>query len=291
MSVPKDVGATSLIVAYARAQETRRPDAIFLDRWAEVAVRAATAQPEGPLPRMGFAREDDPSPFWRDFTTYLAMRTVFYDEHILKAYADGVRQVVLLAAGLDARACRLGLPPDTTVFEVDHADVLAFKEQILATVGEPTTCPRVVVAADLREDWLAKLTDAGFRPGLPAVFVAEGLLMYFTPEQSDDLLREITAASAPGSRFLSEYPARQPTEDFLLSRCADDIDRAAAAGLSALLKSGPAVEPSGWLTGYGWKPEVTDVASLVAELGRPVPAMVGDAPDAITVWLLAGSRG
>ncbi len=288
MRLPQGVGATSLMTAYARAQESRRADAIFLDRWAEACVDAATGHRSGPLPPLGFARDEGASTLWREFGSYLALRTVFYDEHLLKASRDGLRQVVLLAAGMDARAYRLVMHPGSTVFELDHDDVFAFKEEVFAAVGEAPTCPRRLVVADLLADWPAALLAAGFDPGESTVWLAEGLLMYLSPEDADQLMATLTGLSAPGSRIISEYPDHRPSTEFFTSRCTDDADRRMAAGMSGLLQAGPSEEPSVWLRRHGWIPEVTEIAAFIASLGRPVPPICSTAPDACSVWLFAG---
>ena len=86
--------------------------------------------------------------------------------------------MVLLAAGLDTRAFRLSWPDRTTVFEADLPDLLEVKERVLADVGARPQCERIVVAVDLRSDWLSSLTDAGFDASQPTAWLAEVLLVY-----------------------------------------------------------------------------------------------------------------
>jgi methyltransferase (TIGR00027 family) len=94
---------------------------------------------------------------------YVAIRTRFFDDALIGACADGIRQVVTLGAGLDARAFRLPWPDGTRVFELDVPDVFDFKERVLADQDAKARCECVVVRVDLRLDWPAALHALGFR--------------------------------------------------------------------------------------------------------------------------------
>ena len=133
---------------------------------------------------------------------YQGVRSRFFDEALLGA---GTRQVVLLAAGLDARALRLGWPSGTTVFEVDQPRVLGFKDEVIDSVGGTPTARRVTVPVDLRHDWPAALTAAGFDPRLPTAWLAEGLLPYLPADAERLLFERVHALSAPGSRIAVEH--------------------------------------------------------------------------------------
>ena len=63
----------------------------------------------------------------------MTVRTRWFDKLFTDAAAAGVRQAVILAAGLDARAYRLPWPDGTTVYELDQPEVIEFKTQTLAT--------------------------------------------------------------------------------------------------------------------------------------------------------------
>jgi methyltransferase (TIGR00027 family) len=135
---------------------------------------------------------------WNAFRFYFCERTPFYDQHVLRAVEGGCRQVVLVAAGLDSRAFRLGLPEDATVFELDQAAVLDFKQAVLDQHGVVPTCDRVPVPVDLRVGWPPSLLAAGFDGTLPTLWITEGLLMYLSSSDAGQLLARITALSAPG---------------------------------------------------------------------------------------------
>ena len=116
------------------------------------------------------------------------------------AAAAGVRQAVILAAGLDARAYRLPWPDGTTVYELDQPEVIAFKTDTLAELGAEPKADRRTIAIDLRDDWPKALLDNGFDPTQPTAWIAEGLLIYLPPEAQDLLFDRINELSAPGSR-------------------------------------------------------------------------------------------
>lgn len=138
------------------------------------------------------------------FVDGMASRTRFFDNFFLDATNAGIRQAVILAAGLDARAYRLSWPAGTVVFEVDQPEVIAFKTQALADLGAEPTTDRRVVSVDLRNDWPAALREAGLDTSKPIAWIAEGLFGYLPPEAQDRLLDLIGEISPPGSRLAAE---------------------------------------------------------------------------------------
>ncbi|PZG14165.1 SAM-dependent methyltransferase [Nonomuraea aridisoli] len=252
------IGATALGVAVLRALESRRPDRLFDDPYAQWFLDAS-ARPAGLA-----------ESFLRTMSEQVAVRTRFLDDALLAAtrgeHAGPVAtcdQVVLLGCGMDARAYRLSWPAGTTVHELDLPDVLAFKGAVLAAHGATPACRRVEVAADLREDWPRALTQAGFDPHRPAAWLAEGLLYALPPEAADLLLDRVTGLSAPGSVLAVEHMEDSP----LLRSARADVSRE----LVDLWQGGPA-EPLGeWLTKRGWIATVRDLTEVLAEHGRTAP--------------------
>ncbi|OOK71241.1 putative S-adenosyl-L-methionine-dependent methyltransferase ML2640 [Mycobacterium kansasii] len=106
--------------------------------------------------------------------SYQAVRTNFFDTYFADAVADGIRQVVILASGLDSRAYRLDWPAGTTVYEIDQPQVLAYKSATLAGNGVTPSADRREVPIDLRLDWPAALRAAGFDPTARTAWLAEG---------------------------------------------------------------------------------------------------------------------
>src|SRR5579875_1796884 len=204
--IATSVGTTAVMVAAARAVETAAAQPLIRDEWAGVLVSAA-----GPA----WARLADPQLGWlgddehgrrahRVACDYQAVRTHFFDEYFRSAAGDGVRQAVILAAGLDSRAYRLDWPPGTTVYEIDQPKVLAYKRTTLESHGAAPKATRHAVAVDLRDDWPAALTAAGLDRGQPTAWLAEGLLPYLPPDAQNRLFEQLTALSAPGSQVAVE---------------------------------------------------------------------------------------
>lgn len=114
----------------------------------------------------------------RHLRRYQAVRTHYFDRYFADAVAAGIRQVVILAAGLDLRAYRLDWPAGTTIYEIDQPEVLEYKSATLGRSGVSASAERREVPADLRQDWPAALRGAGFDPEQPTAWLVEGLLMY-----------------------------------------------------------------------------------------------------------------
>ena len=108
------------------------------------------------------------------------VRTHFFDDFLLyAAWSAGVRQVVLLAAGMDTRAFRLSWPSVTRLYELDRPEVLTTKEEILAQTGASPACQRRLIGADLRHlSWSEALLRVGYEPQESSVWLMEGLLFY-----------------------------------------------------------------------------------------------------------------
>jgi methyltransferase (TIGR00027 family) len=197
------VGATATMVAAQRVLSHR--EQLIDDPYAEPLVRAVGVSFMNQLLDGEISFEDvDPRFTVRRAAEGMAVRTRFFDQMFTDAAKHGVRQAVILAAGLDARAYRLPWRDGTVVFEVDQPDVIEFKTQTLAGLGAAPKATRKVVAVDLREDWPKALLDNGFDPKQPTAWSAEGLLIYLPSDAQDKLFDNITALSAPGSRLATE---------------------------------------------------------------------------------------
>jgi methyltransferase (TIGR00027 family) len=202
------VGATATMVAAARARATNADDPVIDDPFAEPLVRAVgvdffTKWATGELDP---AAVDDPdAPFGlQRMTDLLAARTRYFDAFFLDATQAGIRQAVILASGLDARAYRLSWPTAMTVFEIDQPEVIEFKTATLADLRAEPTADLRAVSIDLRLDWPAALRQAGFDADRPTAWIAEGLLAFLPPDAQNRLLDNITELSAGGSRLATE---------------------------------------------------------------------------------------
>ncbi|MGZ6777411.1 MAG: class I SAM-dependent methyltransferase [Mycobacterium sp.] len=274
------VGATATMVAAARAMVTRIDGALISDPYAEPLVRAVgvdvfTRLATGELDPSAFDIDDDKNVGMDRMVDNMAVRTKFFDEFFLDATAAGVRQVVILASGLDSRAYRLQWPAGTVVYEVDQPQVIAFKTQALADIGAEPTSDRRVVAIDLRFDWPAALKEAGFDPDQPTAWSAEGLLGYLPPEAQDRLLDTVTALSAPGSRLATEStpPIDKDDADEALKRMQAAAERWREHGYDLdwadLVYLGDRKEPAAYLNERGWDMTGSGINELLTANGYP----------------------
>ncbi len=207
--IATSVGATAVMVALARAAETASADPLIRDQFAEPLV--STPELEGVREQVaawwaGPDEDDDP-----DFTVdsqnminYQAVRTHFFDAYFAEAVSGGIRQVVILAAGLDSRAYRLDWPDGTVVYEIDLPKVLQYKAETLAAHGAAPVVDRRPVPVDLRHDWPRALRDAGFDATRPTAWLAEGLLPFLPAAAQEAMFASIDTLSGSGSRVAVE---------------------------------------------------------------------------------------
>ena len=265
------VGATATLVAAARAAASRETEPLIDDPFAEPLVRAVgidffTKMALGDLP----TANDQSAMGVTRMTDNMAVRTKFFDEFFLSAAADGVRQVVILASGLDSRAYRLDWPAGMVVFEIDQPEVIAFKTQTLAEQGAAPTCDRRTVAMDLGNDWASALREAGFDPSEPTAWSAEGLLGYLPPEAQDRLLDTVTDLSAPGSRIaIDTAPPSNPEESEESRQKMETIsahwrENGFDLDFGSLVYLGERNEARDYLAGHGWNVSSSLVNDLLA---------------------------
>ena len=275
------VGATATMVAAARAMATTAEDALIDDPFAEPLVRAVgvdffTRLVTGEL-RPEDLDSDSESVGMQRMTDNMAVRTKFFDEFFLSATENGIRQVVILASGLDSRAYRLTWPAGTTVYEIDQPDVIEFKTRTLAELGAEPTAERRPVAMDLRYDWPSVLIEEGFDPNQPTAWSAEGLLGYLPPDAQDRLLDTITELSAPGSRVAVEsVPNIDPSDhEKAVERMQAASERWREHGFdldfAELVYLGDRNEAAAYLDDRGWQLNRQNVKDLFAANGlRPL---------------------
>lgn len=256
------VAMTGIGVAVIRARESERDDRLYDDPLAHAFVAAA---------REGFTADR-----WQQLTTladqFYAGRAVavrLFDDRVRQAVEAGIRQIVLLGAGLDTRAFRMALPPEVVVFEIDLRETFAFKEAVLDREGAISTCRRQVVVGDLRADWRTPLLHNGFRADMPTYWVDEGTLGYLTQDWNQRVVVTLTELSAPGSRFgVSKF-------------CSDPDSsqnrelRRLVAGDAALRNPTPSrhsvdvgFDVDRWLGELGWDTEFHSWNDTVVALGR-----------------------
>jgi methyltransferase (TIGR00027 family) len=246
------VGRTAVSVAVCRAVESARPDAWFNDPLAVQLVR--NLDPSIPAIRPGLV-------------AWVSVRTRFLDTLTLHAIDDGVRQVVIVAAGLDARAFRLPLPSDATVFEVDRHDVLALKDALIDQTGLALGCRRQTVVADILDpDWLSRLAGSGWDPDQSTLWLAEGLLIYLDQHQRVQLLTQLATVSDGG-------------------RLGATLSTETGAMRHPLWHPAVIEAPEVWMSSTGWWAQAGNMAETSASFGRPLPT----AGEAATSWRLVSA--
>jgi methyltransferase (TIGR00027 family) len=279
--IATSVGATAVMVAAARAAETDKDNPLIRDPYAKVLVAGAgTGLWEFMLDDDFVAKVGDADPevaaIVEHMGSYQAVRTHFFDEFFTAAASAGIRQIVILASGLDSRAYRLQWPAGTTVYELDQPKVLEYKAGTLNQHGATAVAERREVPIDLRFDWPKALRDAGFDATAPTGWLAEGLLMYLPADAQDRLFERVTELSAPGSRIAAETVGLHSAER--RDRMRERFGRIAAQfGIDDTLDVGELTyedpdraDVAQWLDARGWRSAAVTSQDEMRRLGRAV---------------------
>jgi methyltransferase (TIGR00027 family) len=161
---------------------------------------------------------------------FMAARSRFAEDSLDMAVARGVRQVVILGAGLDTFALRnphaaLGL----RVFEVDHPATQAWKRDRLGRANLAIPATLTFTPVDFtRQDLAKELTGAGFDAGQPAFFIWLGVVVYLKREAISSILQFI--AGLPRAEVVFDYS--EPLENYAIERRANVV--AVAVNTAAL---------------------------------------------------------
>lgn len=284
------VGATATAVAASRAMASRGPDPLLDDPWADPLVRAVGIDTFVKLIDGKLGETDDPLLNRRAMDEQITVRTRFFDDYFIGATGDGIRQAVILASGLDTRAYRLPWPAGTVVYEIDQPDVIEFKTRTLADLGAEPSAQRRTIAIDLRDDWPAALTAAGFDTTQPTAWSAEGLLVYLPPEAQDRLFDNIAALSAPGSRIATEHLDLGGIPEDWAHKLTERSRRIGSnINLAELFYTGERNTAADYLRTHGWRVDIQTTEQCYAAHGFDVPedelASFGDASGYLTATL------
>jgi methyltransferase (TIGR00027 family) len=244
----RGISDTARWVAYFRARETERPDALFRDPYAERLAGEHGFQIANTLP-------DGNKHEW----AWVA-RTYLFDQFLSRAIQDGADLVVNLAAGLDARPYRMNLSAALQWVEVDLPDIVSYKEEILG--NEKPRCRLERVSLDLsdvpgRRALFAELDGRATK----VVVASEGLLIYFAAEEVASLAKDLAA----GKHFQSWIiDLASPGQLRLMQRTTGkQLSEAGAA-----FKFGPPEGPN-FFTPHGWEPkDVQGMLKTAAQFKR-----------------------
>ncbi len=266
------LGATARWTAAVRARESARQDALFNDPWA-----AALAGPEG-QEWIASRSADSVSP--------IVLRTRFFDDFMQRiTFQNGIRQVVLVAAGLDTRAFRLKWPGQTQLFELDQSPVLQHKDQVLHSAGAQPNCARQAIPADLTTPWEEPLIKAGFNSRQPSGWLLEGLLFYLPNESVLRLLDQVTDLAAHGS-WLGFDIVNSITLTSPLTK--PWVEMQAQLGAPWI---GTLDDPEEFLGARGWQVTLTQAGQPDANHGRwPYPVIPTKMPGIPHNWFVTAQK-
>lgn len=277
--IATSVGSTAVFVAAARAAETGRDNPLIRDPYAKLLVDGAGAggwefmADEEFVAKVASA-DAEVAAMFEHMGAYQAVRTHFFDAFFADAVAAGIRQVVILASGLDSRAYRLQWPAGTTVFEIDQPKVLEYKAKTLGRSGATPSARRHEVPIDLRNNWPNALREAGFDATSPTAWLAEGLLMYLPADAQDRLFEQVTQLSATGSRIAVETigtPADDRRERMRerFESIATQLGVQDSFDIQGLMYEDPdRADVAHWLDGHGWRAKGVTSQDEMRRLGR-----------------------
>jgi methyltransferase (TIGR00027 family) len=255
----RNISDTARWVAYFRARENERPDALFRDRFAERLAGERGFQIANTLPQ-GNKHE------W----AWVA-RTYLFDQFVSREIQEGADLVVNLAAGLDARPYRMELPTMLQWVEVDFAELVSYKEEILG--NEKPKCRLERISMDLSDVPARRALFAELnRRARNVVVMTEGLLIYFTAEEVASLARDLATEqhvltwiidlASPGQLKLMQRSTGQQLMD-----------------ANAAFKFGPP-EGANFFVPHGWEPrEVQGFLRTAAQLGRAPEELLSLLPE------------
>ena len=298
--IATSVGSTAVMVAAARAAETDRAEPLIRDPHAKILVAGAgTGVWEYMLDDTFIdkvaAADTEAAAIFEHMGNYQAVRTHFFDAFFADAAASGIRQIVILASGLDSRAYRLPWPTGTEVFEIDQPKVLEYKSATLAEHGVEPSAALHHVPVDLRVEWPTALRDNGFDEGEPTAWLAEGLLMYLPADAQDLLFERVTQLSAPGSRVAaetvgvhSEERREQMRQKF--AQLAASFEMKQAIDVQELMYDDPdRADVTDWLNQHGWAATGLTSQAEMQRLDRWVLTQESD-EDAFSTFVVGERR-
>jgi methyltransferase (TIGR00027 family) len=137
------------------------------------------------------------------------VRNRYAEDQLADLCGDGVRQYVILGAGLDSFAYRRPeAMASVEVFEIDHPASQAWKRARIAELGIAPPPRLHHLPIDFERQTLAGgLLAGGFDRKVPALFAVLGVAQYLTEDALSQMLRDIAETSSPGSLLILQYVA------------------------------------------------------------------------------------
>ena len=234
MSPIEYVTGTAFVVAEFRAEENREAAPLYQDHIVELFLNEDT--------RAAAGRVSTNFPSVKDL---VRIRTRYLDDMLDQQLRSGVRQVVILGAGLDTRAVRKPAA-GVTYFEIDDAATLAMKQRSYQWHGIDANV-KFIPGNYVTDGLIDLLAQHGFDVDLPAYFIWEGNTMYLSLDTNKRILAEIRNRVR---RFRVSFDYM--TEEVITKTTGDP-------GITKLVESFAAMGAP-WLSGF------RDVRSLAKEL-------------------------
>ncbi|HME11416.1 MAG TPA: SAM-dependent methyltransferase [Candidatus Acidoferrum sp.] len=258
-SAVRNVSDTARWVAYFRALETKRPDALFRDPFAEKLAGERGFQIANTL-----AQGNKHEWAW-------VARTYLFDKFVSQVVQEGAQLLLNLAAGLDARPYRMDLPATLRWVEVDFPEIVSYKKEILA--GDTPKCRLERVALDLSDVAARRSLFAALNGRAEKIAVmSEGLLIYFASEDVAALARDL-AAQKHFQNWIVDLAS--PGQLKLMQRSTGkQLSEANAAFKFGPLEGADFFKPCGWEA-----KEVHGMLKTAAEFGRAPQELLALLPE------------
>ena len=258
-STVRSISDTARWVAYFRALETQRPDALFRDPYAERLAGTRGVEIANTL-------QDGNKHEW----AWMA-RTYLFDQFVAREIQAGADVILNLAAGLDARPYRMELPCTMQWVEVDFPEIVRHKDEVLAEDRPKCKLERIALDLsdkDARRGLFARVNDLGAN----VVVMSEGLLIYLTNDEVASLSQDLAACS----RFRSWIvDLTSPGQLRLMQRTTGKQLQEAGAPF----KFGPP-EGQNFFRPYGWESrDVQGMLRTAAQFNRPPKELLALLPE------------
>jgi methyltransferase (TIGR00027 family) len=198
----------------------------------------------------------------------------------------GISQIVLAAAGMDARAFRINWPPQTRLYELDRPEVLSTKEAIVARTEVRATCERRTIGVGLRQpSWPQALLDAGYEARKPSAWLVEGLLFYMTAATVHILLESVSEVAAPHSLLGADLMSRALLVSLVMWPLLTAFARRGVVGRFSTN------DPEALFAGHGWEARVTQPGEQGANYERwPYRVTPREVPGIPRMFLVRAQR-
>ncbi len=266
------LAATAYWTAAVRARESKRQDRLFHDPWA--------AKLAGEQGASWIAQHTE------DATLPMVVRTRYFDDFLTRiTVQEGVRNLVLLAAGLDTRAFRLNWSPGVRLFELDQPAIQKYKEAILRLHRMQPACERRSVCQDLTRPWKNALQESGFGRQERSGWLLEGVLFYLSTETLASIFDTITSLAAPGSWLGCDLiNSAALTSPYTKAW----IEMQARSGAPWI---GFVDDPESFLGSRGWECELTQAGQPDANYGRwTLPVIPTKMPNMPHYWFVTAKK-